>query len=1006
MLSSQTWRLSQEANKASGVCSVCLNVRQLHLKDGLVHRHGPRHKPCAGSHKPPLAVTSSQTDSLDCGAQNSQQEVASSCQFDLAGSGPSSMPNLESVALSGVKCMPSVTCSFASASSDVSRDTREHPVWFSSYSSGIIKHIPKSARSVCASHLAGLFNQVVTHASDIDRWFDILCWPKTILFIPKRGGKRHNISSELKKRICAWPSDGARPHLPHVLGNDNSHKHPPSLSEAVSAKLEDGNIKAAVRILCSDEQPALPSVDILAALQAKHPAAHKEAMSVPGPQTDCQLVMDEQAVLRVLRSFPAGSSGGPDGLRPQHLLDLVRCRESGSNLLTSLTGFVNMVLSGSCPSQIIPLFFGARLIALNKKSGGVRPIAVGCVLRRLIAKCAVSFSVSKLVSYFSPRQLGVGIHGGCEAAVHAARRFLSTLDEGSVLAKLDFSNAFNCIHRDAVLLAVHDKLPEIFNFCHLAYAQSSLLVFGDFQILSEEGIQQGDPLGPLLFCLTIQPLLSSLQSSLTIGFMDDVTLGGRVDVVANDIQHINCFGATLGLNLNITKCELISSSVVTPPFQLLKSFILVLPADATLLGAPCLAGRKLDIALDACCLDLQRAIERLSLLESHDALVLLRSCFSASKLMYLLRCSPCYGHPKLDVFDNLLKDGLSRITNTDLNEIQWLQASLPVRFGGIGVRRVASLAISAYLASAASTLELQNSLLSDCQALSDVTIDGYSSIWSKHFGPPPSTPAACKQRAWDQSQIEADKLHVLSSYIDPYHRARLTAVMAPHSGDWLFALPVSSCGLRLSNDAVRVAVGLRLGVKICEAHTCSCGQMVDVLGTHSLSCKHAPGRSARHHNLNDVVVRALAKAGIPVQKEPLGLVRTDGKRPDGVTLIPWQHGRCLTWDVTVVNSVASSYISVSQRQPAGAAEAAAARKESKYAILEQSYLFQPLAFETLGPLNASAIDFINSIGRRLRDLSDDSRETSFLFQRLSICVQRFNSVILQNSFVGDCRGGE
>ena len=230
--------------------------------------------------------------------------------------------------------------------------------------------------------------------------------------------------------------------------------------------------------------------------------------------------------------------------------------------------------------------------------------------------------------------------------------------------------------------------------------------------------------------------------------------------------------------------------------------------------------------------------------------------------------------------------------------------------------------------------------------------------------------------------------------------------MAPHSGDWLFALPISSCGLRLSNDAVRVAVGLRLGVKICEAHTCSCGQLVDVLGTHSFSCKRASGRSARHHNVNDVVVRALNKAGVPVQKEPLGLVRTDGKRPDGVTLIPWQHGRCLTWDVTVVNSVASSYVSLSQRQPAGAAEAAAARKQSKYATLEQSYLFQPLAFETLGPLNASAIDFVNTIGRRIRVLSDDSRESSFLFQRLSVCIQRFNSVILQNSFVGDCSNGD
>jgi hypothetical protein len=76
--------------------------------------------------------------------------------------------------------------------------------------------------------------------------------------------------------------------------------------------------------------------------------------------------------------------------------------------------------------------------------------------------------------------------------------------------------------------------------------------------------------------------------------------------------------------------------------------------------------------------------------------------------MYLLLCSPSFGHPKMDASDNLLKDGLSRITNTDLNEVQWLQASLPVRFGGFGVCRVALLAITAYLASAVSTLELHN----------------------------------------------------------------------------------------------------------------------------------------------------------------------------------------------------------------------------------------------------------------------------------------------------------
>ena len=51
---SQHWPLSQTAGKFSSTCSVCLATRQLHLKDGKIHRHGPRDNPCAGSNKPPL----------------------------------------------------------------------------------------------------------------------------------------------------------------------------------------------------------------------------------------------------------------------------------------------------------------------------------------------------------------------------------------------------------------------------------------------------------------------------------------------------------------------------------------------------------------------------------------------------------------------------------------------------------------------------------------------------------------------------------------------------------------------------------------------------------------------------------------------------------------------------------------------------------------------------------------------------------------------------------------
>ena len=115
--------------------------------------------------------------------------------------------------------------------------------------------------------------------------------------------------------------------------------------------------------------------------------------------------------------------------------------------------------------------------------------------------------------------------GGCEAAVHTARRFLGEMPEGSILIKLDFLNAFNSLYRDQMLESIYTFLPELAYFCHLAYSEPSNLKFGKFNLLSQFGPQQGDPLGPLLFCLLLQPILSEISSSLVLGYLDDLTLG-------------------------------------------------------------------------------------------------------------------------------------------------------------------------------------------------------------------------------------------------------------------------------------------------------------------------------------------------------------------------------------------------------------------------------------------------------------------------------------------------
>ena len=118
----------------------------------------------------------------------------------------------------------------------------------------------------------------------------------------------------------------------------------------------------------------------------------------------------------------------------------------------------------------------------------------------------------------------------------------------------------------------------------------------------------------------------------------------------------------------------------------------------------------------------------------------------------------------------------------------------------------------------------------------------------------------------------------------------------------MHALTIASCGLRLGNEDIRVAVGLRLGAALGQAHQCPRGALVKVNGLHGLSCKLGSDKRSRHASINDIIYRACCCADIPTVKEPTGLTRTDGKRPDGSTLVPWSAGKCVIWDVTIADT--------------------------------------------------------------------------------------------------------
>jgi len=130
---------------------------------------------------------------------------------------------------------------------------------------------------------------------------------------------------------------------------------------------------------------------------------------------------------------------------------------------------------------------------------------------------------------------------------------------------------------------------------------------------------------------------------------------------------------------------------------------------------------------------------------------------------------------------------------------------------------------------------------------------------------------------------------VLSAAQNQAGRARPIAVAAPHSGDFLNAIPCSSVETRLDETSLRYAISLRLGATICAPHTCICGMQDDSSGVHGLACRKSAGRHLRHNAVNDLVKRALASVNVSSVLEPNSLFRDDGNRPDGLTVLPWAN---------------------------------------------------------------------------------------------------------------------
>ena len=169
-----------------------------------------------------------------------------------------------------------------------------------------------------------------------------------------------------------------------------------------------------------------------------------------------------------------------------------------------------------------------------------------------------------------PLQVGVGLPGAAEIVGQALQAHLNQTPPGLwTVLLIDLRNAFNCLRRDTLLQQVASKAPHLLPWVHSCYAYPSHLFFGSQRLRSTTGVQQGDPLGPLLFSLTIQPILDSLPSDLPFNswYLDDGTICLPNKLLLPTFNHLLQSFKTLGIDLNLSKCTLWGPGLLDPSLQ-------------------------------------------------------------------------------------------------------------------------------------------------------------------------------------------------------------------------------------------------------------------------------------------------------------------------------------------------------------------------------------------------------------------------------------------------------
>ncbi|GJX23469.1 putative reverse transcriptase domain-containing protein [Tanacetum coccineum] len=897
-----------------------------------------------------------------------------------------------------------------------------------------VKSIPPKSRLGFSRVLKGALDKVICTPDDISCWVSLLVLPLCLLktFSPrsnlecKSATKRQRQEECIASGIRSWGMPGGCLQLlretlaePALSLSDTLEEDLESNERNIKKckrKICDGHYTAAIRVLSSSG--IAPYTDAtLDDLKAKHP--FKPAPSLPHIPTDHhQLLAPSGLVLDMIKSFPRGTSCGRDGLRAQHLMDCLSgaAVAISDELIASITQVVNLFLDGKCPKMLGEYIASAPLTPLVKPGGGIRPIAVGTVWRRLVSKVCATMIGHSLDTYLNDLQFGVGVSGGGEAILHAVNRLIEDRsdDIGLSMLLVDFKNAFNLVDREAMLQEVRIRCPAISRWVEFCYSKPARLYYGEHTLWSHQGVQQGDPLGPLLFALVLHPLICKIKDSFSLSlhawYLDDGTIVGDTLVVGKVLELIMEDGPRRGLHLNVDKTEVFWPRE-DPRSRLVGVFP---PSIARPLHGVKLLGGPVSVDFDFNSgLVLKRVSKSIELMDviaklndPQCELLLLRACAGISKLYFAMRtCSPQVFGRAQHSFDTALRSSLERIVTgfgPGFGDWQWRLATLPFSYGGLGVYSAGDVLNYAFLASRLQSASLQTKLLRHSDIVSsglafDNALNAFNVKMEIDLLSNPSEIAAPKlmKKLADIYFTSVTQIAESIFSLSTRQMALWRSQMEDHTSDWLRAVPISGLGQTMNSRTYRCVLCYRLGVplfsvtKPCSA--CSRVFVGDIYGDHAVSCAGIVGIKHRHNVVRDTLVDICYRSGISSGKEvDIGLGGGSDKslRPADVLLYSWDVGRDVCVDLT--GSSPLTQTGMADFVPGRAVNEAAQRKRVKYEAkcADIGYGFLPFSFSSFGELEKDAVTLLKRIRKFSMTQDIGTRAAVHIFNRISFSIAK------------------